>query len=51
MLQAVIDKIKKSEHVAVRVNGPIGGVSILSQNYDHLLLVAGGIAVSHNPLQ
>lgn len=51
VLQAVIDAIIKSEHVAVRVNGPIGGNSILSQNYDRLLFIAGGVAVSHTPLQ
>jgi len=45
-LQAVIDEIINTEHVPVRVNGPIGGDSILSQNYDHLLFVAGGVAVS-----
>lgn len=45
MPQAVINEIINKEHVAVRVNGPIGGDSILSQNYDHLLLVAGGVAV------
>ncbi|KAL0041029.1 hypothetical protein WJX77_002724 [Trebouxia sp. C0004] len=41
---AVIDEIINTEHVPVRVNGPIGGDSILSQNYDHLLFVAGGVA-------
>ena len=46
MAQAVIDEIINKEHVAVRVNGPIGGDSILSQQYDHLLLMAGGVAVS-----
>ena len=45
-LQAVIDEIINTEYVPVRVNGPIGGDSILSQNYDHLLFVAGGVAVS-----
>jgi hypothetical protein len=45
-LQAVIDEIVNTEYVPVRVNGPIGGDSILSQNYDHLLFVAGGVAVS-----
>lgn len=45
-LQAVIDEIINTEHVPVRVNGPIGGESILSQSYDHLLFVAGGVAVS-----
>ncbi|KAL0045657.1 hypothetical protein WJX82_000761 [Trebouxia sp. C0006] len=41
---AVIDEIINTEYVPVRVNGPIGGDSILSQNYDHLLFVAGGVA-------
>jgi len=45
-LQAVIDEIINTEHVPVRVHGPIGGESILSQSYDHLLFVAGGVAVS-----
>ena len=45
-MQAVIDEIINTEHVPVRVNGPIGGDSISSQNYDHLLFVAGGVAVS-----
>ena len=34
------------EHVPVRVNGPIGGESILAQGYDHILMIAGGVAVS-----
>ena len=34
------------EHVPVRVNGPMGGESILAQGYDHLLMIAGGVAVS-----
>ena len=45
-MQAVIDEIINTEHVPVRVNGPIGGESILSQNYDHLVFVAGGVAVN-----
>ena len=46
LMQAVIDEIITKGHVPVRVNGPIGGESVLSQNYDQLLLVAGGVAVS-----
>ena len=45
-LQSVIDEIIRKEHVAVRVNGPMGGESILSENYDQLLFIAGGVAVS-----
>ncbi|KAL3146993.1 hypothetical protein ABBQ38_014960 [Trebouxia sp. C0009 RCD-2024] len=41
---AVIEEIIKTEHVPVRVNGPMGGESILAQGYDHLLMIAGGIA-------
>ena len=44
--QAVIEEIIKTERVPVRVNGPIGGENILAQGYDHLLMIAGGIAVS-----
>ena len=43
--QAVIEEIVKKEHVPVRVNGPMGGESILSENYDQLLLIAGGAGV------
>ena len=46
VLQAVIEEIIKMEHVPVRVNGPMGGESILAQGYDHLLMIAGGVAVS-----
>lgn len=45
-IQAVIEEIIRTEHVPVRVNGPMGGESILAQGYDHLLMIAGGIAVS-----
>lgn len=44
--QAVIDEVIKTEHVPVRVNGPMGGESILAQGYDHVLMIAGGVAVS-----
>lgn len=45
-IQAVIEEIIRTEHVPVRVNGPMGGESILAQGYDHLLMIAGGVAVS-----
>ena len=44
--QAVLDSVINHQHVPVRVNGPVGGESILSENYDQLLLVAGGVGVS-----
>ena len=42
----MIEEIIKTEHVPVRVNGPMGGESILAQGYDHILMIAGGVAVS-----
>lgn len=47
--QAVLNSVINHQHVPVRVNGPVGGESILSENYDQLLLVAGGVGVSLNP--
>lgn len=45
-LQAVLNSVINHQHIPVRVNGPVGGESILSENYDQLLLVAGGVGVS-----
>ena len=46
MLQAVLNSVINHQHVPVRVNGPVGGESILSEAYDQLLLVSGGVGVS-----
>ena len=46
LLQAVIESLLKHGRVPVRVTGPMGHPTRLPYHYDHLLLIAGGVAVS-----
>ena len=46
LLQAVIESLLKHGRVPVRVTGPMGHPTRLPYHYDHLLLIAGGVAIS-----